>query len=155
MNKCIKIESIYIFMINSYCKYLGCVSILNVDMAETMDTEAETGTVTWLTIDGMDHEETANTGMSEPKIRMINEMIQKCHVLLEEIDKDDPPIDFKGADNIINYLLGQNLISAAFPLMQKKIYREKEQAERDAKEEAQNTRKFMSECLGWIHPGGL
>jgi hypothetical protein len=42
MNKCIKIENIYIFMINSYCKYIDCVSILNVDMAETMDTEAGT-----------------------------------------------------------------------------------------------------------------
>ena len=35
MNKCIKIENIYIFMIISYCKYIVCVSILNVDMAET------------------------------------------------------------------------------------------------------------------------
>lgn len=158
MNKCIKIENIYIFIIISYYKHLGCVSVLSVDMAETG--MMEESAVAWLTIDGMDHEvmtpeDMAKTGMTEAEITEAYVSINECHNLLLKNKDDLNKTDLDKASGIIMSLLGTPFHPVANSLLQMKMNREKELAKIEANEEAQRTREFMSECLGWIHPGGL
>jgi hypothetical protein len=145
MNKCIKIENIYIFMINSYCKYIACVSILNVDMAETMDTEADTdgdGAIT-ITIDHTTHKVIPER-MTQAEITDAIKSIHECNALLLT-DKDAlNESDLKKASDIINSLLGEQFHSVANSLLQMKMNREEELAEKEAK----RNNNFTASMLG-------
>ncbi len=136
-------------MIISYCKYIVCVSILNIDMAETGETVAIT-----LTIDGINHKVMTPECTAPAEITKGIDSIHECNKLLL-INKDDlSKKDLDEAAEIIMSLLGTSFHPVANSLLQMKMNREKELAER----EAQRIRGFMSamtgiadsrKCLGW------
>ena len=93
-----------------------------------------------ITIDGMDHEDMAKTGMTEAEITEA----YVCHELLLKNKDDLTKSDLVKADGIIMSLFGTPLHPVANSLLQMKINREEELA----KKEAQRIREFMNAMTG-------
>jgi len=146
-------------MINSYCKYIACVSILNVDMAGTMDTGAgtmdtgagtmdtEAGTMNTeaitLIIDNMTHKVIPER-VTQAEITEAIKSIHECNALLSKHKDNITKSDLKKASDIINSLLGEDFHSVANSLLQMHMNRENELTEKEAK----RNNNFTASMLG-------
>jgi hypothetical protein len=123
MNKCIKIENIYIFIIISYCKYNNCISFLSVDMEKNL-----------------------------PKTKSSEEeditSIRRGFKLLSKNKEELSEKDLNEADKIIMSFLGTQFHDDANFLLEMKTKKAQELAQELAQKEAEHRRTFLNAMYG-------